>query len=328
MGCTQNICQFADNHNYLLDLFEYLELKNISDVDYVNFIYNFVESKELIDSSNDTFDSYHMNASKDTCCDLSNKRVIKTFENSEEYEELKRNSPSKISKYSERKYCNVYKNKNLPLYLDNLIDQIFEKYLLINSLSNKKISKSICDIKDESQFTKKDDSYEKIQIQIMNNFFIHLKSILNDYNLKVDFIISLIFLTNTSFTSFPTCLVRLFRILKKQYIIKKDGNFFYINNKQISQILTILSKIFIIEALDFAILLVSKELKNDFYINYKKVYNEKTIFYLVNKYFDYTFIEDMSLAYFLKDLLPMFNSIFSLVNSIKNTNLELRNIEK
>lgn len=344
MGCVNTFCENKKKEDYLIDLFEYMNIRNISDEAYVVFIHSFVQMKEKsfeLDESrirkitvegNDpnlinNFMIQEINNNIEENIQFDKQKLVSfkiPFDSLsvKEYKELKGKSPFKTKhKTSEIRKKTIL--RNISSYIDDLIDSIFENFLYSDmNYFNKdtKDNQTIENIKNLSQFTLKDDSYENIQKESMNQFFSYLKQSFNDESSKVEFIISLLFLTKSSFHSISGCIAKLYKIFKGVNIIRREGNFFYINNKKISSILKILFNKFTYEAVDYAhLLLKDKTMMIDYENNYKKYFSYEVITFYIENNFDFTFIEETSLAYFLKILLPNFNSIEAIVDTMIKT---------
>lgn len=358
MGYEQSLCIKPNKQDYILDLFEYIKIQDITDEEYVEYIYLFLLTKTKESESAEKMRKITIEGNEPTMINKIITKEIEEFKNeneitvSNEYIDLKQSCilPNNQS-YATENCKNISENRKMtylqriPDYIDELFDNIIQRFLISEDdeiyksfisqykdnliwedITNPKLSyfeiinkleintsPSLKKIRSDSQFSHKDDSYEVIQKDAMNRYFLYLRKMMTDINSKINFIVSILFLTKSSFQTISGCLAKLYKLLRGVNILKREGRFFFINNLSLSQIIYSLMRNFTLEAIDYACLLIfDTNLKHECLSNYKLTYSDKAILFYIENNFDYINSSETSLGYFLKKMLPTFSSIQSI----------------
>lgn len=177
-----------------------------------------------------------------------------------------------------------------------LLSLIYEKFII------SKIGKSMSRSEDEG----KDKLSTSFRKHVSNSFFKKIKSQMK--NQEGELIIALLFLTNSNLETICQSLGTLMKILKGKVIVRKENSQVYINIKSISEIIRTYARIFSFEAVDFASLIIENESVEEFVSVYKNIFGDETQEMFNDKFLDFTFIEESSLAYFLKLVYPIIKS--------------------
>ncbi len=135
----------------------------------------------------------------------------------------------------------------------------------------------------------------------------------------------LLFITDNSFHSISNCLNKLYSTLKNKSIIRREGHLFYINNKQMIDVIESFFKYFSYDIIEFASLLIPENESNyEFETYYKNIYSKEVLSFYMDTSFDFSFVEESSLAYFLKVIYPSFNSPDSLYKSLNDAYIDFK----
>lgn len=283
-----NICSNS-SESYFETLFKQSLIRKLSDRDYVNFIDNYLRVKYTGDSQTlkPNFGMYpnQFQSLKDVL-----------------FQSMPDESPESSGSL---KAHLLNRNVDISDYKEDLLKQIFSK-LIISTVRIKEQGISL---------DKLDKSSVGFLNHMSNSYYQKIKALMKGK--EEDLIVIFLFLTNNSLETVCQSLNYLMKLLKGKTIIRKENSQLYINIKSICEYIKLFIRLFTQEAIEHASYLLEEgESSFEFTSSYKLIFGKETIDFYVEQYLDFTFIEESSLAYFIKMVYPTINSPESAVRSL------------
>lgn len=243
----------------------------------------------------------------------------KTIEKDKYFEKLI--EKSLISKITNEEYTEIvinYKNQyltnefqsesnknieNFKEFIDNLLLFIVNNYLKVKPIKEEANKKEID------------------KVIVINNYFNTILRLLTTVEMRINYIICLVYVTINTYKTISNSLSLLYSHLKNQTILRKENHFYFINNKLLTESIRLHFLCFIHYSIPSISDLIKIETESSKFLvdienYYMKVFSFRSISHYIDTYFDFSFIEESSLAYFLKVIYPTFSSIESTVSCL------------
>lgn len=205
------------------------------------------------------------------------------------------------------KYSNIDVQKTLDYYIKDLVDIVYDNVIFIKLRNHR----------DSSNFINNNDLELEYKNKISNEYFNYTKLKItklfnntNDesYSVYKDILIHIIFYSINNYKTISSCLSKLYNLLYNKSILRREGNLFYINMKKISNPIKLYVNSVSFDAIYYVKMLVNTKLSIvEFVEYYNKIYSLDTLNIYYEAYLDYNFIEEASLAFFIKVIYPSFS---------------------
>lgn len=334
MGCT--ICK-NPNDIYFNAFFKNFKISKVTDQEYLMFIERYIVNKinfykKLSNSNisiqkNINIQNTSTSPNKQQEAIISN--ILKDDASSNDFLEQNNNDNTNIKEKleSSNEINLIQVQDNLNKYMDELAFDIVENFCVYNKDLIQPTQDEIFPDKDEISYLN-----EYLVKKEINSFFEFYFKIYRKQGKVLQFICSLLFFTQTSYKNIAKYMNKLYLLFFNIEILQEEHNVVSINLSLIKEACEIYIRMSSINCVEYVSALIPGTSKTEFTEYYKEVFSDDIINFFVENYFEYTFSQTISLAYFVKAIYVKIennsmvrNSLIESYNENKNLNMERMN---